>query len=221
MRYTRNGEARKAGAVGHPGFGSGRIGGGAVWGGLWRTGRGWLGGKFGDGRFGGRNQRGGFPGSRFGGPGWVSRVLGLAGYGWAPDYGCGIRRLSGLYEESWFPRQYGNDGQAPGGLTVDARAATAIAASGTGASGDADISLGGNRRQSTGDLLDRVPRRSGPPCGRGLGTRQRRAIHGSERGRRPSGAGGYRLRGYGPAERGATTEPAPARLYGFAIVPGV
>ena len=77
----------RGGAVVQPGFGLGRTGGG----------------KFGIGRFGGRGQRGGSSG------------LGFAGYGWAPDYGWGYGGYSGLYEESWFPRQYGDEGQASSG----------------------------------------------------------------------------------------------------------
>lgn len=78
------------GAVGRPGFASG----------------GMVGGKFGNGRIGGRNQRGGFPG------------LGFAGYGWAPDYGWGYGGYSGLYEESWFPRQYDDSQSQAGGLML-------------------------------------------------------------------------------------------------------
>ena len=87
--HAQRGGARGGGAVGQPGFGFGRM----------------AGGKFGVGRFGGRNQRGGFPGLGFGG-------LGFGGYGWAPDYGWGSGGYSGIYEGSWFPKQYGNEGQA-------------------------------------------------------------------------------------------------------------
>ena len=80
------------GAAGRPGLGIGGIGVG----------------KFGNGRIGGRNQRGGFPG------------LGFAGYGWAPDYGWGYGYggYSGLYEESWFPRQYDDTQSQAGGLML-------------------------------------------------------------------------------------------------------
>ncbi len=106
----------QGGAVGRPGFGAGGIGAGGIIGGKFGN----IGGKFGNGRIGGRNQRGGFPGLGFAGSGlgFAGSGLGFAGYGWAPDYGWGYGGYSGLYEESWFPRQYGNEGQAPGGLTV-------------------------------------------------------------------------------------------------------
>jgi len=93
--HAQRGGARGGGAVGQPGFGFGRM----------------AGGKFGVGRFGGRNQRGGFPGLGFGG-------LGFGGYGWAPDYGWGSGGYSGIYEGSWFPKQYGNEGQASPGVML-------------------------------------------------------------------------------------------------------
>ena len=89
------GGARGGGAVGQPGFGFGRM----------------AGGKFGGGRFGGRNQRGGF-GLGFGGLGF-----GGLGYGWAPDYGSGFGGYP-FYEGSWFPKQYGNEGQASPGVML-------------------------------------------------------------------------------------------------------
>ena len=96
------------GAVGQPGFGAGGMARRQYWGEVWQH---W--GKFGDGRFGGRNQRGGFPGSGSAGLG-----LGFAGYGWAPDYGWGFGGYSGLYEGSWFPKQYGNEGPCTGRLML-------------------------------------------------------------------------------------------------------
>jgi hypothetical protein len=44
--------------------------------------------------------------------------LGFAGYGWAPDYGWGYGGYSGIYEESWFPKQYSNEGQTSPGVML-------------------------------------------------------------------------------------------------------
>ncbi len=91
--HAQRGGTHGGGAVGRPGPGFNGIGGG----------------KFGNGRIGGRNQRGGLGGF----PG-----LGFAGYGWAPDYGWGYGGYQGLYEESWFPRQYDDSQSQSGGLML-------------------------------------------------------------------------------------------------------
>jgi hypothetical protein len=75
------------------------------------------GGKFGNGRFGGRNQRGGFGGFGFRGLGFGGLGFGGLGYGWAPDYGSGFGGYP-FYEGSWFPKQYGNEGQASPGVML-------------------------------------------------------------------------------------------------------
>jgi hypothetical protein len=102
--HAQRGGARGGGAVGQPGFGFGRM----------------AGGKFGNGRFGGRNQRGGFGGFGFRGLGFGGLGfggLGFGGYGWAPDYGSGFGGYP-FYEGSWFPKQYGNEGQASSGVML-------------------------------------------------------------------------------------------------------
>jgi hypothetical protein len=100
------GGARGGGAVGQPGFGFGRM----------------AGGKFGVGRFGGRNQRGGFGGFGFrglgfGGLGFGGLGFGGLGYGWDLDYGSGFGGYP-FYEGSWFPKQYGSEGQASPGVML-------------------------------------------------------------------------------------------------------
>ena len=89
--HAQRGGSRGGGAVGQPGFGFGRM----------------AGGKVGVGRFGGRNQRGGFGGFGFGG----------LGYGWDLDYGSGFGGYP-FYEGSWFPKQYGSEGQASPGVML-------------------------------------------------------------------------------------------------------
>jgi hypothetical protein len=75
------------------------------------------GGKFGVGRFGGRNQRGGFGGFGFRGLGFGGLGFGGLGYGWDLDYGSGFGGYP-FYEGSWFPKQYGNEGQASPGVML-------------------------------------------------------------------------------------------------------
>ena len=43
--------------------------------------------------------------------------VGFGGYGWAPDYGSGFGGYP-FYEGSWFPKQYGNEGQASPGVML-------------------------------------------------------------------------------------------------------
>ena len=98
------GGARGGGAVGQPGFGFGRM----------------AGGKFGNGRFGGLNQRGGFGGFGFRGLGFGGLGfggLGFGGYGWDLDYGSGFGGYP-FYEGSRFPKQYGSEGQASPGVML-------------------------------------------------------------------------------------------------------
>jgi hypothetical protein len=99
--HAQRGGARGGGAVGQPGFGFGRM----------------AGGKFGGGRFGGRNQRGGFGGFGFRGLGFGGLGFGGLGYGWDPDYGSGFGGYP-FYEGSWFPKQYGSEGQASPGVML-------------------------------------------------------------------------------------------------------
>ena len=99
--HAQRGGSRGGGAVGQPGFGFGRV----------------AGGKFGVGRFGGRNQRGGFGGFGFRGLGFGGLGFGGLGYGWDLDYGSGFGGYP-FYEGSWFPKQYGSEGQASPGVML-------------------------------------------------------------------------------------------------------
>jgi hypothetical protein len=104
--HAQRGGSRGGGAVGQPGFGFGRM----------------AGGKVGVGRFGGRNQRGGFGGFGFrglgfGGLGFGGLGFGGLGYGWDLDYGSGFGGYP-FYEGSWFPKQYGSEGQASPGVML-------------------------------------------------------------------------------------------------------
>ena len=90
MRYTLNGEAHTAGRSDDPASAPAA----------------WLEGSSGTGA------------SAAGTNAADSRVLGFAGYGWAPDYGWGYGGYSGLYEESWFPRQYDDSQSQAGGLML-------------------------------------------------------------------------------------------------------